>query len=277
MGKTRLSAGALYTGLLYKKAAYILITPGDYDAYHDLDSYFASRRLAFSLGWEIPAIFDTDGTLDLGLVGQFDLNEPEERLAGDAKVHFQYALAGFTLPFWDYFNAELGALVGVIEEGNADTLLCFAASADLVWLPPGALNDRLSLGAALSSGAREGALQAFLPINTIARGKILRPNLSGLALVEAGYTARLHPSLSAELAAAYFFRTDSYTYSDPELDPASLSSLLGGEVYGGLSWGPVSDIAFTLGGGAFFPGSGGAFAADAPLRWRVSLETILSF
>jgi hypothetical protein len=277
LGKTRLSAAAFYTGFLYKKTAYIVMTPGDYLAYYDRDTYFASRRLVFSLGWEIPALFDTGAKFDLGITGQYDLNEPDDNIAGDAKVHSQYALAGFTLPFLNYFNAELGALGGMIEEGEDGPGFCFAASADLVWLPPGGMNDRLSLGMAFSSGAWNDTVKAFLPINTMARGKTLRPSLSGLAFAEAEYAARLHSALSAEISAAYFFRTDSSTYSDPDLDGDSLSPLLGGEVYGGLSWAPVSDIAFTLGGGVFFPQSGRAFAADAPLRWRVSLETILSF
>jgi hypothetical protein len=106
---------------------------------------------------------------------------------------------------------------------------------------------------------------------------VLRPRVSGLALVEAGYAVRLHNVLSVEAGTAYFFRTDSHTYSDPDLDEDSLSPLLGGEVSGSLTWAPVSDISFTLGGGAFFPQWGKAFASDAAMRWRVSLETILSF
>jgi hypothetical protein len=289
LGKTRLSAAAFYTGLLYKKTAYIVMNAADYAAYYDRDVYFASRRLVFSFGWEIPVLLDTGAKFDLGVIGQFDLNEPGDlvdqieqtgqtsQFTGDINIHSQYALAGFTLPFLDYFNAELGVLVGMIEEVERDPGFCFAASANLAWLPPGGMNDRVSLGMTLSSGVREGGLKAFIPINTIAQGKVLRPNLSGLALAEVEYAVRLHASLSAEISAAYFFRTDSHTYSDPGLDGDSLSPLLGGEVYGGLSWTPVSDIAFTLGGGAFFPQSGKVFAPDAPLRWRVSLGTILSF
>jgi hypothetical protein len=52
---------------------------------------------------------------------------------------------------------------------------------------------------------------------------------------------------------------------------------LGGEAYAGLTWAPVSDVSFTLGGGAFFPQTGKAFAPDTAVRWRVALETILSF
>jgi hypothetical protein len=276
LGKTLLSAGAFYTGLLYKKTAPITMSPGDYVDYHDQDHYFSSRRLVFSLEWGIPVLGDRGAKLDLGIIGQIDLNEPDDQIAGDAKIHSQYALAKFTLPFLKHVNAEMGALLGVIEDdGGAES--CFAVSANLAWLPPGGVNDRLSLGMALSSGARKDELKAFLPINAIVQGRTLRPGLSGLALAEGEYTARLHPALSASFEAVYFFRTDTRTYNDPELDRTSLSPLLGGEIYGGLTWAPVSDIAFTLGSGAFFPQLGKAFEEDASPRWRVSLETILSF
>jgi hypothetical protein len=276
LGRTRFSAGAFYTGLLYKKTAYITMTPGDYEDYYDRDHYFSSRRLVFVLGWEIPGLFDMEAELELGLIAQFDLNEPDDQIEGDGKIHSQYAPVKLTLPFLDYFSAELGVIPGMIE-GDGDSGVFFAFSGFLVWLPPGGLNDRLSLGAAFSSGARGDTVKAFLPINTIAQGKVLRPNISGLARAEGVYTARLYQSLSAEVSAAYFFRTDSYTYSDAELDADSLSPLLGGEVYGGLVWAPVSDISFSLGGGAFFPKLGKSFVDGASPRWRVSLETILSF
>ncbi|MDR0450029.1 MAG: hypothetical protein LBH26_02040 [Treponema sp.] len=277
LGKNRLNAGAFYTGLLYKKNARITMSPGDYGDYHDQDHYFASRRLVFVLGWEMPALLNTGGRLDLGITGQFDLNEPDDQIAGDGRIHSQYALAGLTLPFLNNFNTRLGALLGIAEEDDRDPGFFFAGSCGLAWLPPGSLNDQLSLGAAVSSGDWNDTARAFLPLNTIARGKILRPGLSGLALIEGGYSARLCQSLSADFQTAYFFRTDSRTYSDPGLDGDSLSPLLGGEIYGGLSWVPVSDVSFILGGGAFFPQWGKAFAADASARWRVSLETILSF
>jgi hypothetical protein len=275
-GKTRLSAGAFYTGLLYKKTAYITMSSGDSEDYYDRDLYFSSRRLLFVLDWEISGLFDTDAKLELGIIGQFDLNEPDGQIEGDRKIHSQYAPAKLTLPFLEYFNAELGVIPGIIEE-ERNWGTCFALAAGLAWLPPGGANDRLSLNMALSSGARGDTLKAFLPINTIAQGEVLRPKISGLALAEAGYTTRLHQSFSAEFSAAYFFRTDSYTYSDSDLDGTSLSPLLGGEVSGGLTWAPVSDISFTLGGGVFFPQWGRAFAAGTATRWRVSLETILSF
>jgi hypothetical protein len=277
IGKTRLSAGAFYTGLLYKKTAHIVMSPGDYSAYSDRDHYFASRRLAFALDWEIPAIANTEAKLDLGIAGQFDLNEPDDQIEGDGKIHSQYALAEFTLPFANYFNARLGALMGILEEDDRTPGFCFAVSGGLTWLPPGGANDRLSLDMTLSSGAWNDTIRAFLPVNTIAQGKVLRPKISGLALTELGYALRLHNTLSAEARGAYFFRTDSYTYNDPGLDRASRSPLLGGEVYGSLSWAPFSDLSFTLGAGAFFPQWGKAFSPGAPVKWRVALETIFSF
>jgi hypothetical protein len=277
LGKTRLSAGAFYTGLLYKRTAYIVMNPGDYADYYDGDVYFASRRLVFSAGWEIPALFNTEGKLDLGLIGQVDLNEPDDELEDDGKVHTQYVLGKFTLPLLNYYNAELGALLGLIEERDLDPGLCFALSGGLAWLPPGGVNDRLYLNVAASSGARNNTVRAFLPINTIAQGKVLRPRLSGLTLVDAGYTARFRPFLSGEFTAGYFFRTDTDAYGDPELDGDSRSPLLGGEISGSLTWAPVSDISLSLGGGVFFPQLGKSFAADAATRWRISLETIFSF
>jgi hypothetical protein len=276
LGKTRLSAGAFYTGLLYKKTAYIVMSPGDYTDYYDGDVYFASRRLVISAGWEIPALFNTEGKLDAGLVAQFDLNKPDDQLEGDGKIHSQYALAKFTLPFLDYYNAEFGALLGMTEE-DQEPGFCFAFSGGLAWLLPGGVNDRLSLNMALSSGSWSDAARAFHPINTITQGKVLRPNLSGLALVEGAYAVRLRQFLSADLQAAYFFRTDAHTYDDPDLDGASRSPLLGGEISGGLTWAPVSDISASLGGGVFFPRLGKSFATDASPRWRISLETIISF
>jgi hypothetical protein len=283
IGKTRLSVGAFYTGLLYKKTAYIVMSPGDYADYYDKDTYFASRRLVFSLDWEIPGILNTDGAISLGLSGQFDLNELDDQADGtdqideNARIHSQYVLAKFTMPFLNSFNAEMGALMGVIEEVDQSYGFCFAVTGGLAWLPPGGLNDRLSLNTAFSSGAWNDKTRAFLPINTITQGKVLRPRLSGLALAELGYITRLHQSLSADVQAGYFFRTDSRTYDDPDLDADSFSPLLGGEVYAGLTWAPVSDASFTLGGGAFFPQMGKAFAPDTAIKWRVSLETILSF
>jgi hypothetical protein len=267
LGKGRLSAGAFYTGLLYKKAAYITMSPGDLDGYYDGGVYFAPRRAVFSLGWELPS--RRGGVLNLGAAGQADLNGGEER------VHSQYLLAGYTLPLPGRANAGAGALLGIIEDGGWG--VCFAGTGELAWLPPGPVNSRVSLGASFSSGSWGRHSRAFLPVNTIAQGKVLRPGLTGLALVEGKQRFSLHRSLLAEFQAAYLFRTDLISYTDPDLDGDSRSPLLGGEVYGGFTWAPSLDFSLGLGGGIFVPQWGRAFSPGAGLRWRVSLEAVFAF
>ncbi|MFP3043570.1 hypothetical protein LQZ19_17275 [Treponema primitia] len=271
LGKTRLSIGAFYTGLLNKRNAYIVMNSEDLTDYHDRDVYFASRRLVYGVSWEIPALFNTGSDLAVSVFGQYDLND-----SNTVDIHTQYAETKLILPFLDDWNAEFGGILGVQETEDADPGISFAGAAHLVWLLPSAAEDRIRFGGAFSSGAWNDTITAFLPINTVAQGKVLRPRLSGLALAEAEYAARLHNTLSAEISAAYLFRTDSFTYTDSELDAASRSPLLGGEIYGGLTWAPLTDLAFTLGGGVFFPTLGRAFRSDAGRKYRGSLGMILS-
>jgi hypothetical protein len=120
-------------------------------------------------------------------------------------------------------------------------------------------------------------MTAFVPITANAQGRVLRPELTGIAFAQGAYTARLHSALSAELSAAYFFRTDETSYSDPAGDTSSRSPLLGGELYGGFNWMPLSDVLISAGGGVFFPQTGKYFKADTELKYRVSLDLTLSF
>jgi hypothetical protein len=74
----------------------------------------------------------------------------------------------------------------------------------------------------------------------------------------------------------YFIRTDLETLGDADLDAGSESRLLGGELHGSLMWAPDAALMLNLGAGAFFPGWGGAFQGDAPIRWKVNLGLICS-
>jgi hypothetical protein len=111
----------------------------------------------------------------------------------------------------------------------------------------------VTVGGRFASGSWHEATGAFLPVTSQAQGKVLRPELSGIALIQSGYTTRLHEALFADLSAAYFFRTDETTYSDPAMEPSTRSPLLGGEIYGGFIWAPWSDLSVSIGGGVFFP------------------------
>jgi hypothetical protein len=101
----------------------------------------------------------------------------------------------------------------------------------------------------------------------------MKKTMLGLMIIDAGYTARLLKTLSLDLSALYFFRTDKgATYKDiPGTDYA-----LGPEIYGQFIWVPVSDISLILGAGAFLPGLG-ASDSDGDPQWQLSLSAMVSF
>jgi hypothetical protein len=270
-GGGQLRAGIFYTGLLYKKAAYIVITPEDRADYNDKDVYFASRRLAAGITWEQTGVFETPANFSASGLCQIDLN------GGDAPVHSQYLEAKFDTPLGTSVNTGFGAVLELVEQKGKSPRAAFAASAEFRWLVPGAFPDMLSAAGHVSSGAWNGKAGVFLPVTSQAVGKILRPDLAGIALAEVSYTARFHRAVSADLSGAYYFRTDRVTYSDPGVDASSVSPLLGSEVYGGFKLAPFSDILLGFGGGVFFPRTGKVFKDNAGIKYRVTLEADISF
>jgi hypothetical protein len=266
----RLSAGVFYTGLLYKKAAYIVMGAEDRENYYDGDVYFSSRRLVSGINWEKTNIFDTRNILSLSGLGQFDLN------GRDISVHTQYLEGRLDIPLGSSFNVQTGGVFELIEQAGK-LGAAFALSADLRWLPPGAWQDMVTVGGHFSSGRWNEFIGAFLPVTSQAQGKVLRPEFSGIALVQGSYTARLHEVFSASLSTAYFFRTDETTYSASGMEASTRSPLLGGEIYGGVIWTPLSDLSFSAGGGVFFPQWGKYFKKGQGLTYRVNLEAVFSF
>jgi hypothetical protein len=268
-GGSRFKAGAFYTGLLYKKTSYIIMSNGDLADYYDGDHYFASRRLVFALNWEAPSFLDSRNHLDLGVLAQVDLNGSEDTL------HSQFFLIRWRRSLGKGFYADLGAILD-IEERNGRGGLGLALSLAPFWVPPGRPGDRLFLNARLSSGNWGGALRSFKPLTTEAQGRILRTRFSGLALAELGYTARLLSKLEGEAAAGYFFRTDRETFYDIDLDFASGAAGLGGELSARLVWAPVSWCSANLGLGVFLP-QRGAYRSGAPAKWRLETGLTWSF
>ena len=266
----QLNPGVFYTGLLYKKTASISLNIQDYIDYYDDDLYFASRRIAGGLNWEKTGIFDSQASLHVSGIFQFDLNDT------DIIVHSQYLAAKTAVPLTDTFNLNCGAMLELLEETDQDVRAAFAAAVDIQQLFYGAFPGMLAAGGRFSSGAWNDNIGAFVPITGEAQGRVLRPNLSGIALLHAGYTVRLRRALYAELSAAYLFRTDSAAFADHDLDLDSDSPALGGECYLGVSWSPLSDLMFTLGGGLFFPGMGNSFVDDAKVKYRFELTAGIS-
>jgi len=261
------SAGAWYTGLLYKKRADIAMTQEEQQAFFD-DTYFAPRRLVSALEWEHLSV---GGPLraKAALIGQFDLS-------GDNRLHSQYLAGKFTLPF-GASALDLGGCVELIE-AEETFAAAFAAEVGIQLALPAGLPDRLSLLCRYSSEGNENNITAFLPITSKSMGEVLKIKLSGISLITLDYTVRLHPVFSIGAASTCFIRSGLETYRLYPLDPLGENGsghFLGNEFFGRLMWHPFSDVQFNLGGGAFLPSLGNA-APDAGVLWRTELNVVLS-
>jgi hypothetical protein len=165
-------------------------------------------------------------------------------------------------------------VLGLAENENSDTSTQFAFAAGADWEVPGALRDMLQGEIRWSNGAANNKA-AFTPVSGIEQGQVFTPKLSGLMTIKGKYIARVFNDFSVSAEASYFIRTDGTT-QNPQWYPASSERLLGGELYGALTWVPVSDLRAVVGGGFFFPGMGNVFASNAPVWWKLSVGIVLS-
>jgi hypothetical protein len=279
-GGVRFSLGALYTGLLYKETAKIMMTAGDAERYAlpldyaDGDSYFASRRILLSGGAEFPAL-TRKITLNLNGLAQFDVNGKSAIGGGDSSLHSQYLTVkpGFR-PVESLYMS--GTMVAALAENQAgDIRAHFAAAAGTDWETPGALPDMVQAEIRWSSGKVNDTVGAFTPLTTISQGEVFTPGLPGLMTIRGKYTVRPGDGLSVSAGGTYFFRTDGETLTGADY-PSSSARALGGELYGLLIWSPLPDVILTAGGGAFFPQWGDVFEPEAPVRWKVRTALMLS-
>ena len=273
-GLVQFGAACFYTGLLYKDTADINVNPGDsgkYSANFDWsdfsDTYFAPRRFLAALYGEFPGFPFQRGNLYAGILTQFDLSKAEERF------HTQYLLLRHTLNYKEYdLNAAGAAELEKTEKNGIKA--AFALSLEGGWRTPVAVANRLSLGMRWASGESSGTA-AFFPVIREAQGVILKPSLSGIMVILTDFEARLLHSLSAGLGMRYFFRTDSGSFKDQDINKSTYP--LGAELSGSALWAPFSDLSFSMEGGIFLPKTGTAMRDDAPVRWTVVLGTIFSF
>jgi hypothetical protein len=282
LGAVRVTAGAFYTGLLYKESAKIVMNPGDIEAYavpvnyNDMATYFASRRVVLAATGEF-AELSSRITLALHTLAQFDVNPAA--LNGEAAYHSQYAEGRVTFELRESLTLSAAAVAALAEswmESRAGNVSAhFATAFGVDWEPAGSLQDLLQGELRWSSGAANEHFTAFKPLNAIAQGQVFTPTLSALMTIKGKYTARPHRTFSASLEGAYFIRTDGETLTGAQY-PASGAYFLGAEFYGSLLWAPVSDLMLTLGGGFFLPQWGNAFVTGAPVLWKVQAGLILS-
>jgi hypothetical protein len=273
-GMSYLSLGAYYTGLLYKETAKIFLTPGDIERYEKpldsagLEGYFASRRVLLALTGEFPDLMSRMN-LAAQALAQFDVNGDSESL------HSQYLELRVALEPVDILHLSLGG-VGELAQGQEQTAWSMAAFGRADWEAPGALADMVSAELLWTSGRSGEKIRAFTPVSGKNAGRVFEGGTEALGRAAFSYRARPVKSVSLEAGAAYFIRTDLETLKDKDLDGASGSRLLGGEVYGSLVWGPDSAFRLSAGGGAFFPGWGGAFLKDAAGRWKADFGVIVA-
>ena len=266
------SAGAWYTGLLYRQRANIAMTGEEIEAYGEaLDwddlsgTYFAPRRLLWALGWEHPALNEFIRA-QLSLLGQFDVTEKNG-------LHSQYLSARAAAPL-GAFALELGGALALLQQGGQWEGIALAGELGAAWAPSTPFDSRLSFLGRFSSGRFEDTqMRAFAPLSTGLQGDILKARLPGLSMLSLNYLARLHRTLAAGLSAACFIRSDKGSYT--ENADANGGYVLGTEFFGQASWSPVSDLQLNLGAGAFLPSLGDA-EPDADTIWRLELNMVFS-
>ena len=200
-------------------------------------------------------------------MAQFDLSGADER------YHTQYLLLRHALMYKIFDLALSGALeLSNTEDDGTKPALAFSAEAGLQL--PTALKDRLSLGLDWASGDGSGTA-AFFPVTHEAQGYALEPGFSGIMILRANYHAYFLQSISADIGCRYLIRTDSTSFAAPYLENDAYP--LGLELDAGLLWVPMSDVSLSMKGGIFLPKTGSAWADDAPVLWRLTIGTMLSF
>jgi hypothetical protein len=261
------SAGAWYTGFLYKRNADIIMTDEDYTSYIKpveykrlSQTYFASRRAVGALSWEHPAVAQKV-RINAAVLAQIDLNGDENNY-----LHSQYFTAKFGVPVNSLIIEAGGAFqLAQTEDGSRTGA---AAEAGVYWIPPSPFPSRFSVSGYFSSGYSGSGLGVFTPINTKAFGEILSIMHSGFSAVNIGYSARFHRTFSMNLNSSLMLRSPFGTYIeyvDDTLDDKEY--FLGSEFYLSLVWSPASDLQINLGSGI------GIFTPEmAEPRWHIKLS-----
>jgi hypothetical protein len=157
-----------------------------------------------------------------------------------------------------------------MESGEGDFGAAFGGLARIRADVPGSLNDSFTGAFEFASGSWNDTFIAFTTLSSSARGSVFTGTLSGLALVSAGYAARLHRTLALDSALRYFIRT-----FDEDGETAG-NYLYGGELWAALSWQPLDDLRFSLGGGVFLPGLGNIYPDGTDPAWKASAGISLS-
>ena len=260
-----ISAGAFYTGFLYKETAKVLMTDNDKENYQvawdfndSFGNYFASQRALASFRWDIPV--GAASTFSFEALAQFDLNSKN-----DAILHSQYGALQFEIFPVNMIKVTAGALFEAMQNKDGDFSAAFGALAQVSINLPTVINDQLSIKIRSASGALDDTFTPFTPIILNPQGSVFSGTMAGLTVAAIEYNVRIIKSLYAGCEFNYFMRT---------LDDNSKDEFLyGGELFASLAWQPFEDMRVTLGGGAFFPQLGNI---DGKTSWKIIAGLALS-
>jgi len=252
--------GMLYSGLMYKKTTRIMMSMYDFFNYYDDDRYASSRRFLMNAGWQHPALMELI-RLNAAFTLQFDVNGEDE------SYNSQYLTVKASMPFQQFVFELGGALELAQDDGESGAAL--AGEVGVSWEPPTPFKSLIAFNGRFTTGQQEedSALFTFVPVTVQDQGSVLKAYIAGLSVLGLDYTARILQSLSAGAAFTYFIQN--------ELEEGSDGKALGGELYGRVTWGPVSDIRVNAGMGVFLPGMGNV-APDADPQWRMELNVVLA-
>ena len=272
-----ISAGAYYTGLLYRETAEILMTSGDIINYSEswnysgnLGEYFASRRLLFNASWDMPfELSEKDFTISAEVLAQFDLNNNNN----DIFLNSQYGALKMEFYPSSMFRITGGFLVETMQydngEGKGEEFgLALGALAQAKMALPTPLEDWLSFMLKLTTASIQDKKVAFTPISCLPQGSVFEEPLRGLALIEALYSVMLVENLFAECAMRYFICTYDNSSND--------GNLYGAEFWVSAVWQYFDDIQVNLGGGVFLPSLGNV-DSGGDMMWKITAGVTLSF
>ena len=288
------SAGAWYTGLLYKGSAKITMTDNDINIYESkldygnfADTYFAPKRMLVSFDWEHPSIAELF-SLKFAITGQFDLSD------ADFTLHTQYLTVKASLPVKSLLFEIGGSLETLqtvrtdydwiaVNKGqdhigvsvNSKFTMAFAGDFGVFWTLPSDFLSRLSFLGHIAGGRVDNFIGAFVPVSIKIYGGVFQPKLSALSIFTLNYTARLDRTIGAGLSASCFIRNDLGTFMSYPVSENSEGYFLGTEIFARVIWSPFSDLQLNIGGGAFLPAIGDAGPEEEAL-WRAELTVTLS-
>ena len=274
----RFKAGAWYTGFLYKKNINLTMTeydrsvnehPVDYN--HFANTYFAPPKALASLEWEHFAIADIL-RVNIAASALFDL--AEGLTEGQKRYNSQYLSIRGGLPVNNFFF-ELGGIFSIDLTESSTLTPALAGSLGVYWTVPGSFGSRLSFNMRYAGG-HSNELSAFIPITTIHAGDIVEAKMSALTVLDLNYLARFTEKFGTSISARYFIRNDTVTFNTfPIMEEGEGGKMLGAEAFARLTFSPLSDLQFSLGGGAFLPSLGNNWKDEKPV-WLLTASVILA-